>query len=435
MARNHKWNVHTYLTDSHQGLKSKLEVSSNKIIFLKELRKQARSRIRTVFSEAQDVFRDAKLLSPDENTQVYLRNAIKGKRSFIHVDEGILEVLVKLASNMDENQRIAFLKIRPKFRTQGSFQYKTLNAPYCKPPQEIDIDDGVYFPMQMFEDVPAIAHRLMIALVDAALRSLEFENNGWQFEEKPTCGRIRVPKESIHLDVPMYAIPEEKYVEIKDSLNAKYGLDVFSSFDESLLEEELLDKNSVLLARRDREKWQKSDPQVVQKWFTDSVKAIGEHLRLSCRFLKGWRDAQWPSGGGPSSILLMKCAVDTLGQSPLDGSDLGLVFLSIVNELPHQLMNGVESPDPSDEKLLFPGFYQHGKVQSDIVDEANELKRNFSAALNSETKAEASNILGQLFGERGVSRDLIRSVLAAPAYAQPALKSDPIEIEKTMTSG
>ncbi|MEZ8142869.1 CBASS cGAMP synthase [Enterovibrio sp. FF113] len=437
MPIQHKWSIHRYLSDGHEGLLSKLELSNSQISFLKGLRKQARTQIRNVFSEAQDIFRDAKKLSPDEHTQIYLRQQIKAKRSFDHVSDDMLAALVKLASNLDDEQRRAFLKIRPKFWTQGSFQYKTLNVPYRKPPQEMDIDDGVYFPMQMFEDAPALAHKLMIALVDTALQSLAAENDGWVFDNtKPTCARIHIADQNVHLDVPMYAIPEEKFVLMKESLDARGSNESFADSNEFWLSDETrLDPNSVHLARRDSEKWQKSDPQVVQKWFTESVNDVGEHLRLSCRFLKGWRDVTWENGGGPSSIALMKCAVDTLGQSPLDGKDLGLAINAVASNLAKQFNAGVESPDPSDERPLFPDSSQHNEKQRNMVEAALKLELFLHAAMTAQTREDASRYLSHVFGERGISTTLLNSTFAAPVYATPADKSIPAEIEKTMTSG
>src|SRR4051794_30342060 len=37
--------------------------------------------------------------------------------------------------------------IVPRFFTQGSDAYKTLNRPAWMPPQQMDLDDGVYLPM------------------------------------------------------------------------------------------------------------------------------------------------------------------------------------------------------------------------------------------------------------------------------------------------
>lgn len=437
MTTQPKWNLHHYLSDPRKGLLSKLELTNSQTWFLKSLRKQTRVRIRDVFLEVQEVFSDAKRLSPDEHTQISLRQQIKAMRSFNHICDDMLSTLVKLASNLDDEQRRAFLKIKPKFRTQGSFQYETLNVPYYSPPQEMDIDDGVYFPMKMFENSPTVAHKLMILLVDTALKSLAVENKGWIFDDsKPTCARIHVDKQSVHLDVPMYAIPEDKFVEIKENIDERWGLEALATNSQLWLQDKArLDLNSVHLARRDREKWQKSDPQVVQQWFIESVNEVGEHLRLACRFLKAWRDVTWENGGGPSSIALMKCAVDTLGQSPLDDKNLGLVIKAVASNLANQFNAGVESPDPSDERPLFPDSSEHDDNHRNIVEAAVKFDLYLNSSMTAKTKDKAFSLLSRIFGERGIDISLLVSTLAAPVYATSAEKSKPTEIETTMTSG
>ncbi len=65
----------------------------------------------------------------------------------------------------------------------------------------------------------------------------------------------------------------------------------------------------IVLATRSGE-WKASDPFAVTRWFADCIEEHGEQLRRLCRYLKGWRDFHWPQGGGPSSLVLMICAVD-----------------------------------------------------------------------------------------------------------------------------
>ncbi|MEX2375435.1 MAG: hypothetical protein WD942_07590 [Dehalococcoidia bacterium] len=42
--------------------------------------------------------------------------------------------------------------LKPKFKMQGSFAYRTLNDPAHSPPQEIDLDDGVLVPVSFLND-------------------------------------------------------------------------------------------------------------------------------------------------------------------------------------------------------------------------------------------------------------------------------------------
>ncbi|MCC4820522.1 hypothetical protein LMH81_28815, partial [Vibrio lentus] len=86
--------------------------------------------------------------------------------------------------------------------------------------QEMDIDDGTYLPMTIFESEPKIGHQLLTLLVDSALKSLVVENKSWEFESKRTCARIKIPTERTHIDVPMYAIPKDKFLDKQVALEA-----------------------------------------------------------------------------------------------------------------------------------------------------------------------------------------------------------------------
>lgn len=144
------------------------------------------------------------------------------------------------------------------------FIYDTLNKPYQTPPQEMDIDDGAYLPMVFFDDTPVIGHQLLLLLVDTSLKSLVAENYGWSFEAKRTCGRIKIPSMNVHIDVPMYAIPQDKFLEkeliLKEAANTRFKFkkhDGVSVEDHELYQ---LDSDCVNLAvRADDQKWMKSD--------------------------------------------------------------------------------------------------------------------------------------------------------------------------------
>ena len=51
------------------------------------------------------------------------------------------------AAGVDKAQDIA-----PKFITQGSFAYGTINAPAHPPRQQADLDDGLYLPLSFCEE-------------------------------------------------------------------------------------------------------------------------------------------------------------------------------------------------------------------------------------------------------------------------------------------
>ena len=87
--------------------------------------------------------------------------------------------------------------------------------------------------------------------------------------------------------------------------------------------------------------WNLSDPLLVVEWFDSKVKRHGEQLRRICRYLKAWRDYQW-SSGGPSSIVLMVCAAQTLDRSNVvfEARD-DLALNHVLKSLPNQLLDSV----------------------------------------------------------------------------------------------
>ncbi|MFV2057877.1 MAG: cyclic GMP-AMP synthase DncV-like nucleotidyltransferase, partial [Thiohalomonadales bacterium] len=68
-----------------------------------------------------------------------------------------------------EEKDIAWISlIKPKFMSQGSFVYKTLNSP-CYSSQEIDLDDGVYLPMSIINSEPSANKDWFFVIIDGAL--------------------------------------------------------------------------------------------------------------------------------------------------------------------------------------------------------------------------------------------------------------------------
>lgn len=207
--------------------------------------------------------------------------------------------------------------VDPRFRTQGSWTYGTCIQPAHMPPQEIDWDFGVYLPATVWLDVgppPAMA-RLYFDLVEGALQSL-CDKKGWTLDRsKQTCSRVRIAAWG-HVDVPLYAAPEEEFVKIAEKtlsegqLQARNREFALLEEDESLGELkdakwDFLDR--LHMATRDG-KWKPTDPEAVANWFEDRVAHHREQLRRVCRYLKAWRDFQWPQNGGPSSVAIMIAA-------------------------------------------------------------------------------------------------------------------------------
>lgn len=302
----------------------------------------------------------------------------------------------------------------PKFKTQGSFEYGTLNNPATCPPQQIDLDDGVYFPMDFVEEQPRVAQNILCNLVDGMLKSLA-ENNGWKFETKPTCARLQVSNR-IHVDVPVYAIPESKSAALEKAAKLETNRSITDfSMDQKREQFLRLDPNEVYLALRTNDAWIQSDPMKVLDWFAteqnihDSDTKAKNNGRLTrvCRYLKAWRDNNWQEGG-PSSITLMAVTVEVFNKHL---NDTGEHFksdcealLAVVREMPQKFSGNIMNPADPNEPKLFPRNLTHIEIQK-VHEKIDKLKTTISSALcTAETKDECVSLFISVLGDRFPNR-------------------------------
>lgn len=282
--------------------------------------------------------------------------------------------------------------VQPRFFTQGSWAYKTLNAP-AQHPQQADVDDGAYLPLSFITQAgrPSVASAIFFTAAEEALKPLVKEQ-GWKLiTDKSTCVRIEISSFA-HIDIPLYAIPDEEF----ETLTAK-ALNFGYAFDEAMSRAEqdawtALPTEKVLLAHR-KENWKQSDPRPVKDWFLGEVERQGEQLRRVVRYLKGFRDWQW-SSGGPSSILLMAASAPLFDFR--DKRD-DLALLDVVTQLPDALRDGVCNPVDSNESLTD----RLGKTEVD--DAANRLEafeRHLRGALNASDTGQACTWLINQLGSR-----------------------------------
>lgn len=439
------WNLHHYYTNRTNGLMGKLLLNEGENEKLLYLRNTIRKRITNVFEEVGAIAKEQAAFR-QKTDYLYIR-LLNTKLRYV-TDQKIIEAS-SLLSQMDNETLKELSVLKPRFWTQGSFKYKTLNRPF-HPGQEMDIDDGTYLPMTFFESEPKIGHQLLTLLVDASLKSLVEENIGWEFDSKRTCARIKIPQERTHIDVPMYAIPKEQFMQkeaaVLKALNNRgiyesLGTEAYGSIQDSAddLEYEKLDSENVNLALRDGEpgspKWMNSDPKIVEDWFEGECRRIGKHLRKVCRYIKAWRDAQWQVGG-PSSISLMAATVEVLQQQSVDSQDMGETMMVVADNLYHEFIKGVESPDETDERPLFPPESQHTNREQDIVEKLRLLPKQLRQAEIAASKSDALSKLSLVYGERVFDRELIKHKAAAPAFGQePTKTSGSTQISPSMVSG
>jgi len=237
---------------------------------------------------------------------------------------------------------------QPRFFTQGSWAYKTLNAPARKP-QQADVDDGCYLPMSFVSQGtrPSVASTIFFEAAEQALAPL-IERKKWELvNNKDTCIRIVICGFA-HIDIPLYAIPDSEFTALTKASMEKYG---FDSIAEAAIFAErdawtALPRDKVLLAHR-KCNWMASDPRPVKEWFLQEVDEKGEQFRRVIRYLKAFRDWRWESGG-PSSILLMAAAAPIFEKRERRDD---LALLDVVARLPPRLRAGVVNPVENSESL------------------------------------------------------------------------------------
>lgn len=255
---------------------------------------------RLLFATAEEVFIDS--IEPTKNQRDVLFTAKNEIRD--HLRPRIREATIKVLG-MDK-------AVTPRFRTQGSWSYKTCVQPAWHPPQEMDWDFGVYLPVSVWEDggPPHVMAKLYFQLVEGLLRDL-CKDKGWQlYSGKDTCIRVQINAWA-HIDIPLYAAPEEQFVQIveKGAFDAARTLDAREALVANFAEEDFThqqweDMVDIMMATRAGE-WKPSDPEEVSRWFIDRIEEHTEQLRRVCRYLKAWRDLHWKAGDGPTSVCIM----------------------------------------------------------------------------------------------------------------------------------
>ncbi len=353
-------------------------------------------------------------LNIDEEDDILLRDARKKTRARLRVD------IQRKVRKHDPN-----LAIRPVFFPQGSYPNKTLNAPAHCPPQQCDIDDGCYLPMSFLEqNRPSISCKVFFKIVDESLSKLAGEE-GWKLVKNNSCTRLII-NGRLHIDIPLYAIPDTEYATLRKALNfaeSNRGINIMAAYENND-SWAVLDKNQVLLACRD-DTWRVSDPREVSNWLKRQIELKSEQLRRVIRYLKAWRDHQWINGSSPASILLMVCA-DTALASPREGDDKAL--LAVAEQLPTLLAGDVFHPTEYDE-VLSDKLDEKG-IRASAIRKANELHMQLKQAILCNDVDKVSPIMTQLFGSRfHTDTNNINVIMPAAAYqtqGTPNIKESPL---------
>lgn len=330
-----------------------------------------------------------------------------------------------------ETKRRLNVTIYPRFFTQGSGAYKLMNRRAWMPPQQIDLDDGVYLPMTFVKGTrPSQAAELFFAIVDAALEDL-IKREGWmELVKKDTCARVVIDG-ACHVDVPLYAIPDaefgrlSKHAQDRAICDSDGDIDFMRSRRMKLDTWEEIDSDKVLLAHR-KEDWKPSDPRKIHDWFLGAVDLYGELLRRECRYLKAWRDHH--EMDHVSSIVLMVCAFNAFeecGNLRVPRRD-DLSLLEIATRLPDMFAGDIANP-AEPEELLNRGWTT--QERRNAIKAAAAMHDQLDTAINHCYLPEvAVDRMRTVFGDRipnrpdlvGVHSAAAAAVVAAPAIVVPA---------------
>jgi hypothetical protein len=311
------------------------------------------------------------------------------------------------AAGVTDTRALAFT---PKFKTQGSWAYNTLNRP-AQTGQQLDLDDGMYVPMSMVEGSPRLAATVLFSVVERILDAL-CRAEGWTlFTEKNICVRVILDTEA-HLDLNIYAIPDEKMAVLEKAMKSA-GVNALDSATARTAAMRL-DPQEIYVAHR-KKGWEQSDPLQLEDWF---LKAASRHsawidLRRVVRYLKAWRDLHW-SECRLSSLILMVCAIEALDEAatrPLSGrDDDGL--LVVARALHLKLSRPIYNPVIKDRRLEEWETLERSGYEL----KARALMNEIDGALNHETtSANVVSRMRKLFGNRIPNDPALVAVIASIA--------------------
>jgi hypothetical protein len=321
----------------------------------------------------------------------------------------------------------------PKFYIQGSWAYKTLNRPCQTPPQQSDVDDGVYLPLSIMkeESKPHLAIDDFFEAVHVVLEPLCGHESGWTLERKPNCMRV-VISDYAHIDLPLYAIPDDQYLLLKaamESFNGRMMDGIATASDQTWKK---LPSDKILLAC-DRG-WIKSDPLEMKEWFETEVADKGEQLRRVIRYIKGFRDQQWDEKG-PSSILLMAAACPLF---EFENKRDDQALLTVVEGIPKALRDGVQSPIDASVYLtaaLSKSDLEEAAVRFETFGQYLKAAMSASSAAKSSACGWMRDMLGDRFPNRPDLIDDKPTSPLPPAIAAVAPEPAELEILKRSKSG
>jgi len=320
-------------------------------------------------------------------------------------------------------------RVTLKFMTQGSFSYGTLNIPAQSPKQEIDLDDGMYVPVDFLENgEPALAAKGLFSFVTNSL-SDACSQNGWTVKEKRSCVRVQL-WQGAHIDIPIYSIPTEKFAALRAAMDSANFAE--ANISRAYLSNDMrIPSDKIMLAQSDGS-WLRSDPQELEEWVKARKDRLGTCYTRLCRFFKAWRDFNWLSSP-LSSLCIMRAveiALEELPGFPSQNRDDELVML-VAEKLPLILGKTVQNPVLRDLSLN----EWEEKDREAIISASEELYAEMHSALMQ--TGDATKVVNKLrvrFGDRIPNRpDVVKigSKIEAIQKEKPATVAAPAIVAST----
>lgn len=326
---------------------------------------------------------------------------------------------------------------KPKFRMQGSWKYDTVNDCQQVPPQQVDMDDGIFLPVSFLTTHgharPNIVSKAYFEIIEKALEPL-CKRKGWILvRTKPSCVRILIG-ERLHLDFALYAIKDEEYGRLVKARGEHLRKAATPFADEDLFDEVYTGiQSDIMLAHREKG-WMVSDPRKLELWVQEAVDHFGQQVRRLTRDFKGMRDARWRLEG-PGSICIMAALVQALQEiedQDDDRDDLALAAtarrMAVILKSP--VKNPALPPGSSEETYLCAGW--NPKFRQDVCDMFNRAADALEEAIHhTYDRTVALEKVAAVFGERIPTDPALVVKMSPPEYIrrkEPEIQPAPVPL-------
>lgn len=307
----------------------------------------------------------------------------------------------------------------PKFRMQGSWSYHTVNDCQQNPPQQVDMDDGIFLPVGFLTRYgttrPGVVAKAYFDLVEAALAPLCTKMR-WKLDRsKPSCVRI-VINDRLHLDFALYAIEDKEFTRLAEARAAVLAKKMQDAADDDLPDDIYTGiKSEIMLATR--EKWIVSDPRKLDVWWQEVIANFGEQARRLTRDFKGMRDWKWKYGD-LSSICIMAALVQALREvGPLDQDRDDIALAKVARRMATIFRSTVKNPvvDGGTDTHLCNGW--NADFRDEVCSTFARIADTLDDAMdNTYDRNEVLAKAARVFGDRMPVDPNLVVKMSAPAY-------------------